>query len=234
MSGLKVAGLTKTLSGAATLGDSAVLRGVDVAIAPGECLGLKGTTGAGKSTLLRIVAGLLTPDSGEVWLEDELLSSPQKSVPPEKRRIGFVFQNLGLWPHLTVHGHLDYVLSAQRLTKDARLKLRGELVQTFMLDGLETRYPAELSGGEKHLLALARAFGTDTRLLLLDEPFTGLDGALKTRILNVLRHERARRGVTTLLVTHDDAEMRALCSRVELLGEGRIAERHAPRALDRE
>lgn len=225
MSGLQVVGLTKTLGGAETDGASAVLCGVDFEIEAGECLGLKGTTGAGKSTLLRVIAGLMPPDGGEVWLDGELLSSAKKQVRPDRRRIAFMFQHLGLWPHLTVQGHLDYVLSARPLPRGKRLECRAELAGTFMLTGLEARYPAELSGGERHLLALARAFASDARLLLLDEPFTGLDGALKERILRVLSHERARRNLTTLLVTHDDEEMRTLCQRAALLSEGRIVER---------
>jgi iron(III) transport system ATP-binding protein len=155
----------------------------------------------------------------------ELLSSPDVSVPPQQRRIGFVFQSLGLWPHLTVNGHLDFVLQAAPMTKAERLARRAEMLDVFVLGGLENRYPSELSGGERHLLAIARAFCNDIRLLILDEPFTGLDGALKQRLLETLRRERGRRGLTTLLVTHDDEEMRMLCDRIEHLSEGRIMER---------
>lgn len=224
MSRLEVTGLVKTLGGASH-DASAVLRGTTFSVASGECLGLRGATGAGKTTLLRIIAGLLTPDAGEVRLDDRVLSAPGILVPPQERGIGFMFQSLGLWPHLTVKGHLDFVLAATRWTRQARTARRAAILDTFVLHGLENRYPGELSGGERHLLALARALCTDVRLLLLDEPFTGLDGALKGRILDTLRQERTRRRLTALLVTHNDDEMRALCQHVEQLSEGCIVER---------
>ncbi len=225
MNSLEVRGLIKTLNGDGAQRGSAVLRGVDLSIRPGECLGLKGSTGSGKSTLLRAIAGLLKPDAGEITLEGALLSDDQIRVPPAKRRIAMVFQNLGLWPHMTVNGHLNFVLAAEPLTRDERARRLTEVSTAFVLNGLNDRYPAELSGGERHLLALARAFCGDVKLLLLDEPFTGLDGALKKRVLDTLRAERSRRNLTTLLVTHDDEEMRALATRVEHLSEGRILER---------
>jgi iron(III) transport system ATP-binding protein len=222
---LEVRGLIKTLGGDGSQRSSAVLRGIDLTIAPGECLGLKGATGSGKSTLLRAIAGLLTPDAGEIILDGTLLSDQKIRVAPARRHIAMVFQNLGLWPHMTVFGHLNFVLAAEPLTRDQRRERLAEITTAFVLNGLGERYPAELSGGERHLLALARAFCGNVKLLLLDEPFTGLDGALKKRVLETLRAERIRRKLTTLLVTHDDEEMRAICQRVEHLSEGRILER---------
>jgi iron(III) transport system ATP-binding protein len=225
VSRLEVTGIVKTLGPAATPQASAVLRNVTFSMVSGECLGLKGATGSGKSTLLRIIAGLMPPDAGEVRLDDEVLSTPKILVPPAERGIGMVFQNLGLWPHLNVRGHLDFVLSALPLTRTEREQRVDEALERFLLRGLEWRYPAELSGGEKHLLAIARALIANVKLLLLDEPFNGLDTALKERILERLKSERERRRLTTLLVTHDDDEMRLLCTRVEQMSEGRIIER---------
>lgn len=223
MSRLDVEGIIKTLGGGPD--GSAVLRGIDLVVRPGESLGLKGATGSGKSTLLRIIAGLMPADAGELRLDGERLSAPHVIVPPARRRIGMVFQNLGLWPHMTVLGHLHFVLAAEKLTRTDRAQRLDEIVNAFVLNGMGERYPAELSGGERHLLALARAFCGNIQLLLLDEPFTGLDGALKKRVLETLKNERTRRNLTTLLVTHDDDEMRRLCHRVEHLSEGRILER---------
>ena len=224
--GLDVEELVKTLGEGGGIEDaSAVLRGVTFSVQSGECLGLKGATGAGKSTLLRIIAGLLHPDSGSVRIDERLVSSKEIHVPPQERGVGLMFQNLGLWPHLTVAGHLEFVLSASVRTKADRADRREEMLETFFLHGLEQRYPAQLSGGERHLLALARTFCGNIRVLLLDEPFTGLDGSLKARVLDTLRRERSRRKLTTLLVTHDTEEMKALCDRVEHLGEGHITER---------
>lgn len=225
MSVLEVEGLTKTLGRAATPAASAVLRGVTFSIGDGDCLGLKGSTGAGKSTLLKIIAGLLSPDGGQVRLDGQVLSSATAQVPPQQRGIGMVFQNLGLWPHLSVQGHLDFVLSASNLSRSEKERRRAEMLDTFLLRDLAARYPAELSGGERHLLALARVLCGPIKLLLLDEPFIGLDTALKGRILETLSRERKRRQLTALLVTHDDDEMRALCGRVEHLSEGHIVDR---------
>jgi len=225
MSQLDVHELVKTLGEGGIHDASAVLRGVTIHVGNGECLGLKGSTGAGKSTLLRIIAGLLQADSGAVRIDGKVVSSKDVHVPPQQRGVGLVFQNLGLWPHLTVAGHLDFVLAAAIASKAERADRREEVLDTFVLHGLEQRYPAQLSGGERHLLALARTFCGNIRVLLLDEPFTGLDGALKARVLDTLRRERTRRELTTLLVTHDADEMKALCNRVEHLNEGHIMER---------
>jgi len=202
-----------------------VLRGVDLKLGfidSGECVGLGGATGSGKTTLLRLIAGLSVPDAGEILLDERVLSDGTKFVPPPERGIGMVFQNLGLWPHLSVEGHLEFVLSAAKLSRDERNTRKQEILETFLLRDLARRYPAELSGGEKHLLAIGRALCGNVRLLLLDEPFTGLDGALKQRVLDVLQRERTRRKLTTLLVTHNEDEMRVLCHRVVRLSEGRI------------
>jgi iron(III) transport system ATP-binding protein len=225
MSRLEVTGIVKTLGPASTPQASAVLRNVTFGISSGECLGLKGATGSGKSTLLRIIAGLMSPDAGEVKLGDQIISTPHKIVPPQQRGIGMVFQNLGLWPHMKVAEHLDFVLSAMNLTRTEKQQRVSQTLEKFLLRGLERRYPAELSGGEKHLLAIARAMIGDVKLLLLDEPFNGLDTALKERILERLKSEREQRRLTTLLVTHNDDEMRLLCTRVEQISEGRIIER---------
>lgn len=219
---LDVRALTKTLGHAASPQASAVLRGVHLTIAPGECLGLKGATGSGKTTLIRIIAGLMAPDGGEVLLDGKILSSPKQMVAPAQRGVGLVFQSLGLWPHLSVSAHLDFALSARPLPSSEKNARRAEALETFLLRDLADRFPAELSGGERHLLALARVFCSDMKLLLLDEPFNGLDSGLKGRILETLARERTRLKLTTLLVTHNDDEMRLLCKRVEHLSEGRI------------
>lgn len=238
MSRLEVVGLVKTLgerrrSFAFTRqravidldSRSAVLRGVDLTIQSGECVGLRGATGSGKSTLLRLIAGLSMPDSGTVLLDGEIISTPASVRPPGMRQIGMVFQNLGLWPHLTVQGHLDFVLAVTPLSKAERDFRRQEILDTFLLSDLRQRYPSQLSGGERHLLALARAFCGEIRLLLMDEPFNGLDGILKQRILVTLNKARIKRGLTALLVSHDPQEMRTLCQRVEQISEGRILEK---------
>lgn len=219
MSRLEVANLSKTLS---SDGGTAVLRGVSFRVNAGACVGIQGVTGSGKTTLLRIIAGLERPDHGEVHLDDALVSSPKMNVPPGDRRIGFVFQHLGLWPHLNVESHLDYVLSAAPLDRKQRVIRKAETIQLCHLQDLLTRRPAQLSGGERHLLAIARALVGEVRLLLLDEPFAGLDGQLKERVIEALGRVQRERRLTTLLVSHGERELRALCERILPLREGRI------------
>lgn len=216
---------------AKTLGDgerTAVLRGVTLRASAGRCVGLSGATGAGKTTLLRLIAGLETPDRGEIRFDEIVVSSPAYSVPPARRRIGFCFQSLGLWPHLDVEGHLDFTLAAAPFSPDDRGRRKSELLDAFHLRDLRRRRPAVLSGGEKHLLALARALAGDIRILLLDEPFAGLDGSLKRHVIETVHRMRRARGLTTLLISHDPADFKALCDEVIHLREGHVAAVHAP------
>jgi iron(III) transport system ATP-binding protein len=221
VSGIEVREVSKTLGGRA---GTAVLRGVFLHVGEGRCVGLRGATGSGKTTLLRLIAGLDRPDRGEILLDGQLVSSPQVHVPPHRRHVGFVFQSLGLWPHLNVAEHLEYVLAASALKSGERAQRAKELFEAFHLRGLEGRFPAELSGGEKHLLALARALAGEVRLLLLDEPFTGLDGQLKEWVTGALASWRRSHRLTALLVSHDTQELTRLCQSVVHLREGRIAE----------
>jgi iron(III) transport system ATP-binding protein len=221
VSRIEVREVSKTLGGRA---GTAVLRGVTFQAPEGRCVGLRGATGSGKTTLLRLIAGLDRPERGEILLDGQVVSGPRVHVPPHRRRIGFVFQSLGLWPHLNVAEHLDYVLSASPLPRDERARRKKELFEAFHLRGLEGRFPAELSGGEKHLLALTRALAGDVRLLLLDEPFAGLDGQLKEWVTGALASWRQSRRLTAVLVSHDPRDLARLCQSIVHLREGRIAE----------
>jgi iron(III) transport system ATP-binding protein len=207
-----------------TGGENAVLRGVTLRVPRGQCLGLRGATGAGKTTLLRLIAGLDRPERGEIRLNGNVVSSPRVHVPPAERRIGFAFQSLGLWPHLTVAGHLDYVLAAGNFAAPKRAQRQAELLEAFHLTGLAGRRPAALSGGEKHLLALARALAGDVATVLLDEPFAGLDWRLKERVIETLGQLLAARGLTTVLVSHEPGDLARLCRGVAHLSEGCVVE----------
>jgi ABC-type sulfate/molybdate transport systems ATPase subunit len=227
MAYLDVRSVAKTLgSTTGTSGEdaSAVLREVSLQVHSGECVGLSGSTGAGKSTLLRIIAGLEKPDRGEIWLDGKLASSAKEILPPGERKIGFVFQHLGLWPHLTVAGHLDFVLEPLKLMKAEKNLRKEELLTEFSLQSLAKRYPVEISGGEKRLLGLCRALCGDIKLLLLDEPFHGLDGALEARVIDTLARIRRTRKLATLLVSHAPKDFERLCDRVVNLREGHTHE----------
>lgn len=169
-----------------------------------------GPSGAGKTTLLRALAGLARPASGRVSLFGELASEGRKLlVAPERRRIGFVFQGGGQWPHLSVRKALEFVLSCRGVARADRDRRVRELIALVELDGLEARRPGELSGGEGQRLALARALAVDPRLLLLDEPFGQLDAQLRASLAARLAELHQRMGLTTVLVTHDPAEVAA-------------------------
>lgn len=225
MSHLEILGVAKTLGESDRV---AVLREVTLRVQAGHCLGLKGATGSGKTTLLRLIAGLERLDQGEIRIDGLAVSGTKVHIPAGKRRIGFVFQSLGLWPHLTVDGHLDYVLQASPFRGDERVRRKRELLQAFHLGGLENRRPGELSGGERHLLAIARALAPDIRILLLDEPFAGLDGQLRELVIEALGRIRRERQLTTVLVSHDIFELRALSNELVYLREGHVVGQPSP------
>ena len=222
MSGIEIRDLARTVGGPS---GSAVLRGVSFRVTPGLCVGLQGATGSGKTTLLRLIAGLDRPDRGEIRLEGRVVNDARTFVPPGQRRIGFVFQALGLWPHLTVEAHLDYVLASTEWSAGERERRKMEAIASFHLQGLERRQPSELSGGEKRLLALARSLAGDVRFLLLDEPFTGLDGHLKERVMEALGAWLEKRKLTTLLVSHDVGDLTRLSRGTVHLREGQVVEK---------
>jgi ABC-type sulfate/molybdate transport systems ATPase subunit len=184
-----------------------------------------GPSGCGKTTLLRVIAGLVAPSAGELELDGRVASRAGRIVvPPEARRIGMVFQGAGagLWPHLSACRTLELVL-AWRGTPRARRRARAtELLELVELRGLDTRRPAELSGGEAQRLALARALAVEPRLLLLDEPLGALDHALRTALAARLAELHRRLGTTLLQATHDPGEIAAYADRVLSLEDGRI------------
>jgi iron(III) transport system ATP-binding protein len=191
-----------------SLGGRAVLRDVSLHVAAGEAVALIGPSGAGKTTLLRLVAGLERPDAGAVLLDGR----DAASVAPRDRRVGMVFQDLALWPSLTVEEHLREVARGPVET----------LIARFGLKGMEPKRPAELSGGERQRLAVARAAAGDPRVLLLDEPFSHLDPLLRRRLSETLFGLQRERGLTALYVTHFFDAPVASASRVALLREGQV------------
>jgi molybdate transport system ATP-binding protein len=189
---------------------------------------LFGPSGAGKTTLLEIIAGLRRPESGRVVLEDRALfdAATRASIPPSHRGIGYVPQDLALFPHLTVRGNLDYGRPAN--DDDEFFDI---VVQRLEIGALLGQRPAALSGGEKQRVALARALVARPRLLLLDEPLTGLDAPLRERILPFLQRVRDEFRVPTLYVTHNADEVMALCGQVVVIESGRIKAEGVPQEL---
>jgi ABC-type Fe3+/spermidine/putrescine transport system ATPase subunit len=189
------------------LGGSDVLRGLTLEVEPGEWLALLGPSGAGKTTLLRTIAGLEKPEGGRILFDGQDMAP----VPPRNRKVGMVFQDLALWPYLTVEEHLREVTPAPY-----------PLLRRFELLGKEQSRPHELSGGQRQRLALARAVAHDPKVLLLDEPFTGLDPLLRGAIGDMIAEYHRERELTTVYVSHYFESPVLRASRVALLREGRI------------
>jgi ABC-type Fe3+/spermidine/putrescine transport system ATPase subunit len=177
---------------------------VNLQVQKGQSRAIFGPSGSGKTTLLRLIAGLETPDEGEILIEETLMSSPGLAVPPHQRNLGFMFQSPALWPHMDVAENILFGLHA--LPKQAALQRMEEILDWVGLSGLEGRYPAQLSGGQSRRVALARTLAPKPKLLLMDEPFTSVDPDLKVDLLDLVKDTVRLEGMTLLLVTHDKEE----------------------------
>ena len=205
-------------------GSSPVLDALSLDIAPGRFVVLLGASGGGKTTLLRLIAGLETPDAGEIWIDGRQVATAGASlVPPHARRIGFVFQDLALWPHMTAERQLAFVLASAKVPKPERAARLQEALALARIGHLAGRYPHEVSGGEQQRLALARALVGRPALLLLDEPLSSLDPELRVAVREDLLRLQRTSQVTALLVTHDRDDAAALAADVIVLQHGQSA-----------
>jgi sulfate transport system ATP-binding protein len=222
---LQITGLSKSF------GRYPALHDVSLVAEDREFLALLGPSGSGKTTLLRVLAGLETPDAGEVRFggEDYL------AIPARRRRAGMVFQHYALFRHMTVAENIAFGLKVRRRRDrpaGAEIGRRvGELLSLVQLEGLDKRYPAQLSGGQRQRVALARALAIEPRMLLLDEPFGALDAQVRRDLRRWLREVHDRAGVTTVFVTHDQEEALDLADRVAILKDGQLVQVGAPQAL---
>jgi len=204
-------------------GDRKVVSNVSFEVAEGEFLALLGPSGCGKTTTLRLIAGLETPDAGEIWIAGQRVTADCRNLmPPRSRGVGFVFQDLALWPHLTVTGNLDFVLASAKVPKHERAQRIAEILRLVRIERFAQSYPGQLSGGEQQRVALARALIARPRLLLLDEPMSSLDPNLKADLLKELAALQQSLGVTAIYVTHHEDEAAALATRMALMMDGRI------------
>jgi iron(III) transport system ATP-binding protein len=218
---IEVTGLSKRF------GSQPVLRNVDLRVESRTVVALLGPSGCGKTTLLRTIAGLERADAGRLEVGGRVLVGPGVDVAPEKRRIGMVFQDWALFPHLDVAGNVGYGLPRRERTP-ARIEAALDLVG---LGGLAKRSPGTLSGGQQQRVALARAIAPEPAVLLLDEPFSNLDAALRVQVRSEIHQLLVGLGVTTVFVTHDQEEAFVLGDEVAVMAEGRIVQQAAPAAL---
>lgn len=217
-------GLTKSF------GTTEVLRELDLDVSTGSVTALLGPSGCGKTTVLRIVAGLESPDRGTVSIAGAVVSGPGTHVETEHRRIGMIFQNGALFPHLTVARNVGYGLERSQRRGGPRV---DEMLELVGLAGFGERSPDSLSGGQAQRVALARALAPAPSVVLMDEPFSNLDAVLRARLRREVADVVRAAGVTVLLVTHDRDEAFSLADRVAVMRDGRIVQAGAPRDLYR-
>ena len=213
---LSLDGLDKTFEGS----PAPAVSDVSFSMPKGEILALLGPSGCGKTTTLRLIAGFETPDRGSIRIGDRIVQSNGVALPPEERRVGFVFQDYALFPHLNVRRNVEFGLSG--LAPGVRGRRAREVMDLCGLEGMESRFPHELSGGQQQRTALARALAPGNELLLLDEPLSNLDAALRTSLCKELRRILKHSGRAAIVVTHDREEAFQIADRVAVMRDARL------------
>ena len=203
-------------------GDVRAVAGVDLELSDGELVSVLGPSGCGKTTLLRLIAGFEAPDAGAITIAGELVAGPGIWVPPERRRIGMVFQDYALFPHLTVEANVAFGLL--RRDREERDRLTRRTLELVSLHHKADRYPHELSGGERQRVALARSLAPEPAVVLLDEPFSSLDATLRADLRREVELILREAGATALLVTHDQEEALALADRLAVMRAGELVQ----------
>ncbi|MBL8691187.1 MAG: ABC transporter ATP-binding protein [Rhodospirillaceae bacterium] len=216
MAHLDLRGLSKHYDG------NAVVDRIDLAVPAGNLVCLLGPSGCGKTTTLRLIAGFVEPTGGEIHVDGKVLSSPGFATPPEQRGMSMIFQSYALWPHMTVADNVAYGLTLRRLPKADISRRVGEMLAAVKLGALADRYPGELSGGQQQRAALARALVIEPNILLLDEPLSNLDAALREEMRFEIRRLHDAFRYTTVYVTHDQAEAMTTADLIVVMNHGRI------------
>ena len=215
-------GLSKSFDGQRILSD------LSLRVEAGQFVALLGPSGCGKTTTLRLIAGFETPDAGTISIQGRRVADATKNLPPEQRNIGMVFQEYALFPHLSVADNISFGLRVSRGAKKQRV---NELLELVGLDGLADRMPHALSGGQQQRVALARALAPSPAILLLDEPFSNLDAALRTQVRMEVHGILSAASVTSVFVTHDQEEALSLGDQVAVMFDGRIAQISTPQQI---
>ena len=224
MTRLVIEGLRKTFLDKQAGHTHAAIDGIDLDIASGAFVSLLGPSGCGKTTTLRCIAGFEAPDAGAIRFDTtEILG-----IPPERRDIGLVFQSYALFPHMTVEGNVRFGLEMRKVRGEAARQRIAAVLDMVQLGGMAGRYPNQLSGGQQQRVALARALVIEPRILLLDEPLANLDAKLRDEMRFFIRSLQQRLGITTIYVTHDQAEAMVMSDQIVVMFDGKVQQFGAP------
>jgi len=203
---------------------------IQLEVNEGELLTLLGPSGCGKTTTLRCIAGLEIPEEGDIIIDGKPMLS-KGFVQPSKRGIGMVFQNYAVWPHMKVYKNIIYGLKIEKMPKQDIQKKAQQILELVGLDGLEDRYPAQLSGGQQQRVALARALVSNPKVLLLDEPLSNLDAKLREELRFEIKSLVRRMGITSVYVTHDQAEAMVISDRIAIMDSGNVVQIGTPEEI---
>ncbi|MDQ8729753.1 ABC transporter ATP-binding protein [Bradyrhizobium sp. LHD-71] len=225
MEKLRLSGISKRF------GDVTVVDQLNLTMRAGEFVSLLGPSGCGKTTTLRMIAGFIAPTAGTVELDGRRLSSSYEFLPPEKRRMSMIFQSYALWPNMTVEQNVAFGLKMRKVPKEEMRKRTAEILDVVRLGQLASRYPNELSGGQQQRVSLARALVVKPEVLLLDEPLSNLDANLREEMRGEIRRLHNEFGITSIYVTHDQAEAMTTSDRIAIMSEGRIEQIDDPLTL---
>ncbi|MBV8392010.1 MAG: ABC transporter ATP-binding protein [Alphaproteobacteria bacterium] len=225
MASVELKGLGKRYGGAVAVED------VSLRVDHGQLICLLGPSGCGKTTTLRLIAGFIEPSAGEILVGGKVLSSPQRTVPPEGRNMSMIFQSYALWPHMTVAENVAYGLRIRKMDRATIAEKLTTILATTHLEALADRYPGELSGGQQQRVSLARAMVVEPETLLLDEPLSNLDANLREEMRFEIRRLHDRYRYTTVYVTHDQAEAMTTADRIVVMDRGRIEQVGTPQEI---
>ena len=212
-------------------GDNVVLKEFNETFRDGEFVTLLGPSGCGKTTMLRIIAGFEKPTTGELYIDDQLVSGGKTFVPPEKRSVGMVFQSYAVWPHMNVFDNVAYPLTIKKTPKAEIKKQVDRVLEIVHLSQYAERFPNQLSGGQQQRVALARALVAAPKLLLLDEPLSNLDAKLRESMRFEIKEIQKELGITVVYVTHDQTEAMAMSDRIFLINRGVVQQCDSPEVI---